>query len=547
MRRPGVRILIAVIAAGMLTAALAWSQSARPAAEPGPSPKDLLRELRGGDAAPSQPRRRPPATQPAATATATAPTAPAATQPARREPRSVLARLAHAGGKLWLYFGPIGVASVAGWLLVWIVLAAWAARTRGMGVSLGVGLLAGLGVGWLYTLPQVGGVVGLLIWLAVFAALGVVLLSAAIRREVPAAFAALLLALAAFGLALWNSDAVSEIREDRSEEIAAARLRQEQAQKDQAKNARGLADDVHFADGDANDTDGKRPADANGPAEPKTRPAYDYRRGGRKRRDANMLGDANAEVLTKVVAEQARADAPARAVRTLPGPDLIVANQLDTLNRFAARLTLVVALILAGTEYLRRFNQTFGSLLPLPIACQAIDSLWPKTYAVHLHDPDGRALREYIETVVHKGESFLLFVPDDPWPGAAALPRLPLGGPWPLRKIACEPGDPAYSTPLIFESAWYGRYGFVLRTRQWTPAVAALLDGVLEALQLRRHTRAAAGRTLHLVWAVPAPLPTDVLAELVFLAGETNVKLLVAADAPPSPADAPLFEELCSA
>ncbi|HUT01784.1 MAG TPA: hypothetical protein VM031_04980 [Phycisphaerae bacterium] len=528
----------AVVLAAVMAA---HGQSVRGPQEPAPSGKDLLRELRGGESAPQRPAERPaPASRPA---TASAPASQPATQPAER--RGAFGTAAHAAGKLWLYFGLVGVGSAAACVGVWCILVVWAVRTKGMPASLGASILVGLGVVWLHALPDVGEVAGLLIWPPILAVLAVLLLWAAIRREVPVAFGALVLALAAFGLGMWNSDNVSAIREDRSAEIAAARARQEEARRAEAARPEGAAADIHSAEDDANAA--TRPAGGKkGPAAA-SQPGYAYRQAGRQTRDPNQVADANAEALTKAVADQARRDAAATPVaRTLPGAELILANQLDLINRFFVRWTLVVALLAAVVEYLRRFNATFGSILPLPIACRAIDSLWPKTHTVHLHDPQGLAVVEYLRTAVQKGESFLCFAPADPWPGSDRLPRWPIGWFQPLRKIACEPGDPAYGARLLFESAWYGRYCVVLRTPGFTEATGAFLADVLELLRMRRHTRASAARTLNLAWAVPEPLPRALLEKLAFLCKETNVKLVVASAEPAGPDAADLFEELCT-
>ncbi|MGB2822181.1 MAG: hypothetical protein WBF17_14450, partial [Phycisphaerae bacterium] len=451
--------------------------------------------------------------------------------------------------KVAWYFGPVGVASIAAWVLVWVVLVVWSARTRGMGIRLGASLLAGLAVVYVYTMPEVGNFVAFLLWLAIFAVLVVVALWAIIGKEVPVAFAALILSIAAFGLGTWNSDNVDAIELDRTAEIAAARERQMQARREEVRKLKSRAADIHFAEDDANDAmdlagyKGKEArtlvADANSPDAPGD---YAYRRAGKKQRDPNKI--ARDDVLAKAV-EGEDAGGPASAARLLPGPDYVLAGQLDMINRFAVRLTLVVSLILAAVEYLRRFNLTSGSILPIPIACRAIDSLWPKTHSVYLHTPNGRAVREYLETAVRKGESFICFAPSDPWRGeAVSLGRLPIKGLWPLRKLACPPGDPAYGSGFIFESAWFGRYCFVILADRLDGPLSAMLADVLEKLRMRRHTRATAARTLNILWGLATPPPSEALEELAFLCSQTNLKLVLASATPPAPEARELFEEI---
>ena len=515
-----------------------------------------LEELRGAATAPAPGRDdTQPASQPA---TATAPATPPTSAPAEeagflQRLRDAGAAVAAAAARLYLYFGPVGVASVAVWVLVWATLLVQAIRTRGMGVGLGASLLAALAVAWAHALPQAGPFVAFLIWLAVFAALAVVVAWALVARELPVAFAALMLALAAFGLGMWNSDNVSAIREDRTAEIEAARKRQMAARRrdtqEKLRKLKSKAADIRFAEDDANDPldlAGYRKKDAALLARGPEAGDYAYRAGGKRRRDPNML-DGKADALTRAVDDEAKGSRLGAGARMLPGDDLVRANQLDRLNRFAVRMTLVAAVLFAGLEYLRRLNRTVGSILPLPISCRAIDSIWPKTHAVRLRARSPDDVRRYLEAAVRKGESFLCFAPRDPWPGERGfLDRLPVAGLWQLRKVACRPSNPAYGSGLVFESAWYGRCSFVILAGRLDASLSAFLDDLLAALRMRRHTRAAAARSVHLVWDLPAPPPPETLEELAFLCRETNWKLVIVGPDEPDAAARGALEETCA-
>ena len=493
-----------------------------------------------------------PTAQASQPATTSAPASrPAATQPAPAEAVGFFRALGRAVSKIGWYFGPVGVASILAWMLVWAVLAAWSARTKGMGLCLGTSFLAGLAVVYAYSMPEVGDFVAFVVWLVVFAALLVVVLWAILEKEIPVAFAALILSIAAFGLGMWNSDNVAGIQLDRRAALAAARRRQMEARQREVRKLKSKAADIHFAEDDGNDAldmaghkekDAKKIADANADA-----PDYAYRKSGKRTRDARQIDKNN--VLAKAVQDAAdESTSLGGGAKFLPGADYMLANQLDKINRFAVRLTLVVALILAAIEYLRRFNLTFGSILPMPIACRTVDSLWPKAHTVYLHAPGGRTVRDYLETVVQKGESFLYFAAADPWPGEdVSLARLPIGGLWPLRKIVCRPGDAAYGSGFVFESAWFGRYCFVILAEGLDEPLSALLGDLLDKLRMRRHTRATAPRTVSLVWDLPTPPPAEALRELAFLCRETNLKLVLTSATPPVPEVRELFEEVHTA
>ena len=505
-----------------------------------------------GQSRPAELLRGPPARagdESVAAAPATTTSAPAP-RPGPDKSAGFFRSLARAVSKIGWYFGLVGVASIVAWLAVWGVLVVWSARTRGMSLRLGASLLGALAVVYASGAPEIGEFVAFVVWVGVFAALAVMVLWAFVEREIPVVFAALILSIAAFGLGMWNSDHVDDIQLDRRAEIAAARQRQMQARQQELRKLKGKAADIHFAEdgsGDSLDLAGYKPKDANtvrAGSDPNDAGDYAYRQAGKKRRDANQL--APQDPYAKILAPEADDDRPFGAGATLlSGADYVLAGQLDRINRFAVRCTLVVALLLAGIEYLRRFNFTFGSILPLPVACRAIDSLWPKTHAVHLRTSAAETVREYLETVVHKGESFLYFAPADPWPGErSSLPRWPvrfLGG---LRKIAFTPGDPRYAGEFVFESAWYGRYAFVVLADRLDAPAGDLLACVIEKLRMRRHTRATAGRSVHLVWHVPDELPRETLDELAWLCRETNCKLVVVSDAAPAPDAREPFDEL---
>jgi hypothetical protein len=489
----------------------------------------------------------------AASAPASQPAFPAAKDSQSRAgglPRSPEGALA----RLYLCFELVGTASVAAWIIVWIALVVWSFRTPGMPMCLAGSFLVGLVVVYGLMVPHAGEILAVPVWAAIIAAVAVLAAWAWRRHELPFAFATLLLALAAFGLGWWNSDNVSRIREDRSAELAAARQRQIEARLAETKELRERATHVRFAEDDANDAidaagySGQelarlagKPADANAPPD-----EPEYRKQGKQKRKAGQL-DANASVLSSVAGDDTKDSAP--RTRLLPGADYVLANQLDLINRFAIWLTLVTALLMAGVEYLRRFNLTFGSILPLPIAGRAIDAIWSKTHAVLLRQAGatGRpaeAVRDYLDCVVRKGESFILVSSSDPWPGQDKLPRLGLlPGLWPLRKIVQRPGDPACAGPLVFESAWYGRYGFVLLNESLDRPLLAAMEAMLEMLRMRHRTRAAARRTVNLVWDLPAALPAATVEELALLCREVNFKFLaVTREASAWPAEA--FDEV---
>lgn len=566
--------------------------------------EQALEDLHGN----MRPRTAVTTTQVSQPTTTTAPTTEPASQPAASTeppppPPALLVSLADAILKLPVYFGVTGTVCVLLWLGIWVAMVRYSLKTKGMRGCLASSFLVGLAVAYLLTLQGLESFVLLMLWIGVFAVLVVTVLCAILKKNLPLAFATLVLSVLAFGLGEWNHINVSDIQEDRSAEELVAKKRQAKVQTKEAVEIRTKrkSSDIHFAEDD-NSADIKKAryteaelkklraaekaaADANmttagkadtagagarkddddvpvdsdantaaktdtSAAEDPNSPMFAYRKGGPKARDPNKI-DRKGEVLTNVVAKAERAKEPSfgAGARKLLGPELIKARMLNKFNLFAVRLTMIVALFLAVIEYLRRFNSTFDSIYPLPIASRTVDSMWPKTHAVHVRTDSDETVRQYLCTVVEKGESFLYVGSCDPLGDRlAGLPRIHEKLFWPLtrlaarrpwlacwlwrltmsvRKIVWRVGDAAHSNHFVFESAWFGQYCFVVLADSLDKRLLTFLEDVMERLRKRRRTRATAWRTVNFVWCLPEPPPEKLMNELTFLCRETNCKLVL--------------------
>ena len=266
---------------------------------------------------------------------------------------------------------------------------------------------------------------------------------------------------------------------------------------------------------------------------------YAYRERGKREREAGKTRKLDEIEELQAVGEQMSA-------RAMPEADVIRADRLDRLNLFFARITPWLALLCVAYDYLSRFNRTTGYLAPLPVACRLVDSLFPKTHVVRVPASQTGHLRRHLEDVVRKGETFLYFGDADPW-DEPQLHRLWISHYrighhrfWPLAKLSYDSPETMADSTFILDGAWFGRYCFVV-----TDAALArdLVEAMTAYLQSRRVPRAAAWRTVHVVWAFDEPLPDDVLAELASLCRETNFKLVVALPEAPGEEPAPPFEE----
>jgi hypothetical protein len=351
--------------------------------------------------------------------------------------------------------------------------------------------------------------------------------------------------LAALGLALAavTSENIRSIEIDRSADVLAA---EEAGKKAAQEKLRGRAAGIRFAE----DTDADQ-ADVAGVSVAEEQGAYEraveerlakipaYRSRGKQRRSAKGSdADDDATPPQAAVAtagEQATSDAAAGekpAGRMLPESQLLVADRYDRINRGVAWSLLSLAVGLVGLEYLRRFNSTFDAVWPLPLAGTWIDGAFAKSYVVDDALPPAAShdlLPDFLAQSVRKGESFILFAESDPLPERDALPRLALGPlAWNLPKqtfgVADVQDDPAVAE-IVFESAWFGRGAFVLAGG--ASAADAVLAGMVEILVRRHRCRAAARRTVNIVWALPQPPAADTLDELRFLCPQMNLRLIV--------------------
>ncbi len=384
------------------------------------------------------------------------------------------------------------------------------------------------------------------------------------RRVRAIHWAAIGLALAGFFLADLNSTYyVQVIREDISEALKAAEEARRLEREKELRKLRDQAADIAFAEDTAAD-----PLDLAGVEKAKVEkvmsdgtvvtvtdegeaapPGYAYRERGKQGRDPNAerVREGEEKALTEQRLppsgdEAAPAEHDQEGI-SLPPQERQVAQDLDVANLFAARSVLWVAVLMVLVDYVRQFNRTVGSHWTVPIAGRVVDALSPKTHAVRLTAPAPEAVARYIEDVVRKGETFLYFGPDDPWPDRQALHRVAVRGrsvAWPLAKLVYGPGPLPVDETFVFESAWFGRYGVVLRGEE---RARQMLDALLSYLDRKHRPRARARRSVHVVWDFMTPLDDETFDELAYLASEANLKLVVVARSAPGAADAARFDE----
>lgn len=394
----------------------------------------------------------------------------------------------------------------------------------------------------LYYYFQVIGILSIVLWA------GAAVLVAWYGRTRRQTHCLVALGLAALGMVLArvNSAHVSAIKLDQREEIAAAMKANKEAAEAESKTG-SVVNAVKFAEGD--------PEEA----------ALSYRKQGKQVRTPGKRVAKPAEGLT--VAETAPQE------RLMHEPDLLRANFLDRVNLLLAKGVLWLALLIVVVDYLARLNSTASGRWPLPITGHWLDSVFSKTHAVLIgagagggtqancrafacrrpgHADERRPYKEadktdltpvaYAERAVKKGESFIYFGSGDPWPGREALARVTIGK-WPVWRLPkLNYGDETAIADgeYALDAAWFNRCGVVVTgPHNALPMLATLITRLSE----RHQAGAVARHTVHLMWALPQVPSVDVLAPLVILARDMNLKVAVWTDEPLPDTLTTLFEE----
>lgn len=447
------------------------------------------------------------------------------------------------------------------------------------------------------------GVIGMASVLAWLAALAVLANYALHENRNRYYLRALLLTVVAWFLAGINADRVYEIQVDRTSEMERLLKDQmEEMRENMAKSVVRFAEDGAY---DHLDLAGVQSADSMNVYERaamKSRETPFYKRHGKQTRDADSLRED--ALLPQVALTGAEVFRKEPGVRYLPENQMNEAIRLAGFNRNAVAVVFWLAVLAILLDYLLRFNRTTGYRLPLPVAGPWVDAVSPKKHSSIMLSDAPDTVRAYLRDVARKGESFIYLGPQDVLPDPE-LPRLfvpllapdgfarrflskcaHLAGPT-LRKAGSALAKPAaslmknrrfngliretrnllskfefsggallgapveviriseardkFSDDFILESAWFGRYCFVIGGADLPAQFVGLAHKFLDA---RFPPRARAARTVNIVWNGNGALPPRaVLADMAELARETNFKIVLFAGPDASASLADIVEE----
>ncbi len=273
------------------------------------------------------------------------------------------------------------------------------------------------------------GTLSVLLWIAAAATVGVGFLKLTDRRT-KLAWIAVGLATLAFFSAKVNSHLVSRIQIDRTaqEEEFRERQRQEALREDResrkeimfaeegVSDMKTVKEEREAEDLDDEDlTPGIEEATVGTDAESKDEDAENqpnvplYKQRGKAER-----AEGKSEKLADVESAVKGAKESKPSGKMLEEEDKIRAENWDRANLFLSRWTLVVVLLLAAGDYVRRFNRTFDAFLPLPLSSRWFDRLSPKSMSVLITKVDRTSLADHLRNFVRRGETYVYFGPNDP-------------------------------------------------------------------------------------------------------------------------------------
>ncbi len=273
------------------------------------------------------------------------------------------------------------------------------------------------------------GILSVLLWVAAAATVGVGFLKLTDRRTKLAWIAVGLAALGFFSAKL-NSHFVSRIQIDRTaqeEEFREAQRREALRQEREARK------EIMFAEEGVRDMETvKEEREAEDLEDEDVTPGIEEATVGTGAESADEDARNRAEVpLYKQRGKAERAEGKTEELKDveaavkdakdakpsgkmLEEEDKIRAENWDRANLLLARWTLVVVLLLAVVDYVRRFNRTLDVFLPLPLSSSWLDRVSPKSTSVLLTKVDRTVLADHLRNFVQRGETYVYFGPTDP-------------------------------------------------------------------------------------------------------------------------------------
>ena len=235
-------------------------------------------------------------------------------------------------------------------------------------------------------------------------------------------------------------------------------------------------------------------------------------------------GDLEDEIGGKEAAGGVASDSlPAEKERTpiyMSAEQVTTAQRLDGLNISAARLAVLLGILIFAIDYLTRANSYARSYFPLPLPASLRNAFTRMPGFMRCPNPPRRSIAEELAWLVRRGDVFICFTKDASHL-PEALPRLgKLGQPIDVIHV----GDDRISDEFIFESLWYGRSCFTIDSAE---RIHRLYRFIHLQLEQRYAVRARSRFNVHVVWNIDQTLHGDDIAAFESLASPAGFTLFV--------------------
>lgn len=368
------------------------------------------------------------------------------------------------------------------------------------------------------------GYLSVLLWLAVPV---IWLLS---RRINLPGWLALALAIVSFALAKFNSASHVDRIEVKQAEENVNQLELAAAKRKAVEEARGgEVADIRFAE-DGNDdfidkagmddADKKYLDSIDESAEPAWK-GKKKKRGETESEDGGLEDELGGEEVISGMKSDAIPEEKERTPIFMSAEHMTTAQRLDGMNIDAARLAILLGILIFILDYLTRLNSYARSYFPTPLPASWRNAFTPVPASMRCPEPPRRSVVEELAWLVRRGDVFICFTKD-----ASVIPEtLPrlgkLGKPIDVLHVK---DDGYISDELIFESLWYGRSCFTVDS---IDRINGLFSAIYFQLEQRRAARARSGFNVHIVWNIDQELHPDDIAAFEALAGPAGFTLFI--------------------
>ena len=333
---------------------------------------------------------------------------------------------------------------------------------------------------------------------------------------------ALILTIAAFGLAKHNSlSYVNKIQPDLSEQKAEMEARiaeQKQAVIDSREDQVAQIRFAEDAEDEFLDRAGLEEEDLQELDSIREDLVPEWKKE-KKSRSATSEDSEGEGMDTTVIDENAEAEPV-----MMKEADLMRANQYDAWNLKLTQWCILLGLFIAAHDYLRRHNIYREAYSPRRIPSNLANFLTPHPPLVKRGNKPRRSVDKELIWLTQRGDPFIYFTSDQESSEKAiqALSKFTQRKNKPLQLLSSSQNT--FSDPFAFENWWHGRASIIVDSPD---RHNTMIKNFLDLLEGRKATRAKVHQTAHLVWDIDSPIEEQTLIRLEQLASRTGVSLLL--------------------